>query len=529
MSDSGYESLPGEPTSLWLATTPQTDYPTLARNDLQVDVAIIGGGLVGITVAALLSEAGLTVAVLEAGRIVNGVTGHTTAKLTSLHTLIYDHLARHSGEWKAKLYADANQAAIEFVANLVQKRNIACDFTRTESYTYTTSDDEVKHIEAEQQAAIRLGLPATLTTETSLPFPVKAAVRFDNQAFFHPRKYLLALAQGIPNESNYIFEGTRVLDVDEGEPCVIKTEQGILKARDVIIASHFPAIDKALYFARMTPHRSYVLGVRLNGPVPRGMYISSNEPFHSIRSHIADDGGEILMVGGEGHKTGQGGDTVARYKNLETWARETFPVADIAYRWSTQDNKTLDRVPYIGLASPASRHLYVATGFGGWGMTGSTVAAMLLRDLITRRENPWAELYDPNRFNLESVPTLVKENVNAASHLIGDRFKAQQPEEIAPGEGAIVESEKGKIALFKEENGTLHRLSPVCTHVGCFVGWNPAEKSWDCPCHGSRFSCEGVVLHGPAQKNLERLDSVPVTPTEPLPEEQKTDESTSKP
>ncbi len=515
MSDSGYDSLPGEPTSLWLATTPDTQYPPLMQDDLQVDVAIIGGGMVGITVAALLNEAGLTVAILEAGRIAQGVTGHTTAKLTSLHTLIYDYLTRHVGEWKAKLYADANQAAIEFVANLVRKRNIACDFTRTPAYTYTLDEEEVKNLEAEEKAAMRLGLPATLTTETSLPFPVQAALRFDNQACFHPRKYLLALAQGIPNIGNFIFEKTRVLDVEEGEPCVVKTEQGILKARDVIIASHFPAIDKALYFARMTPYRSYVLGIRLNKPAPRGMYISSNEPVYSVRSHTADDGSEILLVGGEGHKAGQGGDTVARYEDLEAWAREFFPVDSIEYRWSTQDNKTLDRVPYIGLASPSTRHLYVATGFGGWGMTGSSVAAMLLRDLITRRENPWAQLYDPNRFNLESVVGMVKENVDAATHLIGDRFKATEPEDLSPGEGAIVESESGKIALFKEEDGTLHRLSPVCTHLGCFVGWNPAEKSWDCPCHGSRFACDGTVIHGPANKNLERLDNaVPIPESE---------------
>lgn len=520
MSGSGYDSLPGEPTSLWLATTPETEYPPLSRNDLTVDVAIIGGGMVGLTAATLLKEAGLTVAVLETKRIVHGVTGYTTAKLTSLHTLIYDYLVRHFGDWKAKLYADANQAAIEFVANLVDKRNIACDFTRADAYTYTLHEDEVKYIEAEEKAALRLGLPASLTTETSLPFPVKAAIRLENQAFFHPRKYLLALAQDIPDAGNYIFEETRVLDVEDADPCVITTDRGILKARDVIIASHFPTIDKAFYFARMTPHRSYVLGLRLNGAIPSGLYISSSEPFHSIRPHKAEDGSEMLLVGGEGHKAGQGGDTVARYKNLEAWARENFPVADVAYRWSTQDNKTMDRVPYIGWATPSTRHLYVATGFGGWGMTGTTVAAMLLRDMITRRENPWKELYDPNRLNLESVPGLVKENVDAATHLIADRFKVVISDDIAPGEGAIVESEKGKIALFKENNGTLHRLSPICTHIGCFVGWNPAEKSWDCPCHGSRFAADGTVLHGPALRNLERLDTVaPLAPVEKPAEE----------
>lgn len=496
-----YHSLPGKPTSLWLDTTAQTAFPIL-HHSLTVDVAVVGAGIAGLTAATLLKEAGKTVAVLEANRIVQGVTAYTTAKVTSLHALIYDYLIRHFGEDKARAYAEANQAAIEQIARLIAQQKIECDFMRAQAYTYTESADEVDQIKAEADAALKLGLPAVFTDQTPLPFPVEAAVRFDHQAKFHPRQYLLALAQSIPGEGSHIFEGTRTLDVAEGEPCQVTTDRGILMTRDCIIASHFPVYDKAFYFARMAPHRSYVLAIRLEGSVPPGMFIST-EPFHSLRSHPVA-GGELLFVGGEGHKAGQGGDTVARYQHLEQWARDRFAVKSVEYRWSTQDNRPFDRMPYIGRATPAAKHLFVATGFGGWGMTNGTVAGMLLRDLVLGRENSWAAAYDPNRFKLAAVPRFIKENVNVAIHFVGDRLTRAEPDSLAPGEGAVVRTEQGKVAMYKEEDGTLHTRSPVCTHMGCIVNWNPAEKSWDCPCHGSRFAADGEVIHGPALKALKK-------------------------
>ena len=497
-----YHSLPGKATSLWLDTTTETNYPSL-QSGLMVDVAIIGGGLAGLTAATLLKAEGKTVAVLEASRIVHGVTGHTTAKVTSLHSLIYDHLIRHFGEEKARAYADANQAAIEQIASLVREKQIDCDFTRTEAYTYTESDDEIDQIRAEVEAALTLGLPATFVDATPLPFPVKAAVRFDDQAQFHPRKYLLALAQQIPGEGSFIFERTRVVELDEGEPCVVTTEQGTIAAHAVIIASHFPFNDKLLYASRLLPHRSYLLAVRVAQPAPRGMFIST-EPSHTMRTHPAD-GGDLLLVGGEGHKAGEGGDTVARYQRIEQWARERFAVQSVEYRWSTQDNKTLDRVPYIGRATPMSKHVYVATGFGGWGMTNSTAAGMLLCDLILGRDTPWADVYDPNRVNLSSVSPLIQHTADIARHFVCDRMTVETPDSITPGEGGIVHAEHD-MAMYKAEDGAVSTLSPRCTHMGCFVQWNPAEQSWDCPCHGSRFATDGRVIHGPAIKDLEEAE-----------------------
>ncbi|WP_217426489.1 FAD-dependent oxidoreductase [Candidatus Methylobacter favarea] len=498
-----YHSLPGKPTSLWLDTTPETDFPSL-ENNLAVDVAIIGGGLAGLTAATLLKAQGKTVAVIEAVRIVHGVTGYTTAKITSLHTLIYDHLIRHFGEEKARAYGEANQAAIEKIARIVHEKQIDCDFIRTEAYTYTESWSQVEQIRAEVNSALQLGLPASFTDNPPLPFPVKGAVRFDNQAQFHPRKYLLALAQDIPGNGSYIFENTRVVDLSEEESCRVTTELGAILAQDVVIASHFPFNDKTLYASRLHPFRSYVLGVRIEDPVPRGMFISP-DPAYSLRSHPLENGEWLLLVGGEKHTAGQGGDTVARYQRLEQWARAHFAVKSVDYRWSTQDNRTVDHLPYIGRSTPLSQHIYVATGFGGWGMTNSTVAGMLLSDLILRKTNPWTEVYDPNRLNLESVPEFVKQTADIVSHFVSDRLPEEDANSIAPGEGKVVKTAEGNIALYKSEDGTITTLSPICTHMGCVVHWNPAEKSWDCPCHGSRFAADGKVIHGPAITHLEEL------------------------
>jgi glycine/D-amino acid oxidase-like deaminating enzyme/nitrite reductase/ring-hydroxylating ferredoxin subunit len=501
--------LPGEPVSLWLATTPETNYSALTDNT-SVDVAIIGGGIAGVTTALLLKQAGASVAVIEAGRIAESVTGNTTAKVTSQHGLIYDHLISQFGADGAQAYADSQEAAIEKIAALVEVNKIDCDFTRTDAYVYTESQDELERITADVEAATKLGLPASYEETTPLPFKVKGAIRFANQARFHPRKYLLALIEKIPGNGSHIFEDTRALEIEEKERiCHVTTDKGKVRAGHVVMATHFPFYDPAMYFARMHPKRSYVLGCRLKDKAPEGMFITAESPFRSFRSNPAEDGGEIWMVGGENHKTGQGGDTGERYKNLERYARARFPVASIEYRWSTQDNVTVDRVPYIGKASPGTDRLYVATGFGGWGMTNSTVSAMILSDLVVGRTNDWSSLYDPNRFKpLTSAKDLIVENVDVAKHFVADRVGLPDEKDaggIINGEGHIVEVDGEKVAVCKLDDGIVHSVSAVCTHMGCIVAWNSAERSWDCPCHGSRFNYDGRVIQGPANKDLKKV------------------------
>ncbi|HSK70957.1 MAG TPA: FAD-dependent oxidoreductase [Pyrinomonadaceae bacterium] len=497
-------NLPGEPVSLWIATTPQTNYQSIPQN-FSVDVAVLGGGIVGIATAFMLKQAGATVVVIEAGRVVESVTGNTTAKVTSQHGLIYDQLISSFGEEKARLYGEAQEYAKERIAFLVEQLGIDCDFKRTSAYTYTLKEQELEQIKNEVEAATKLGLPASYVETTELPFEIAGAIKFDNQVQFHPRKYLLALAERIPGDGCYILEETRAFDIEDEDPCTIKTSRGTIAAKSVVIATHFPYYDPNIYFAAMHPIRSYVLGCRLNGPAPEGMYISSGTPHHSIRNNPYE-GGEIIILGGEHHKTGQGGDTREHYLRLEEWARANFDIQSIEFRWSTQDNNTVDGVPYIGKLSFASKNLYVGTGFAGWGMTNSHVAALLISDMIQGRENPWSEVFDPSRFKpVTSARDFIKENLNVAKEFISDRVSTPKLEDVSSitkGNAEVVEWNDEKVAIYRDEQDSIYSCSAVCTHMGCIVHWNSAEKSWDCPCHGSRFNFDGKVIQGPANEDL---------------------------
>jgi glycine/D-amino acid oxidase-like deaminating enzyme/nitrite reductase/ring-hydroxylating ferredoxin subunit len=501
------------PTSYWIDSTPAPAFPRLDE-PVVVDTAVIGGGITGITAATLLKEAGKTVALLESKEVLRGVTGYTTAKLTSGHNLIYGAISGTFGQRAARLYAEANEAAIAHVISVVENRKINCDLERTSNYVYTESHGKIDEIRAEVKAARNAGLDASFVEETPLPFPVAGAVRQAGQAQFHPRKYLLPLAESIPGDGSCVFQETRALSVEDGEPCRVRTNRGEVIARDVVVATHLSILDRGLYFAKTSPKRSYVLGIPVDeAEAPDGMFISTETPIHSVR-HTPFDSRRLLMIGGEGHKAGQDGDTRRRYAALEEWARTRFPVGDVEYRWSTHDNYSADRVPYIGKLGRRSNHVYVATGFNGWGMTNGTVAGILLRDAICGKPNPWAEVYDATRLpQLGAARRLVKENANAGLRWFGDRLpgRTRPLAELAAGEGDVVAVGGERSAVFREEDGTLVTLSPVCTHLGCIVGWNTAEKTWDCPCHGSRFDPFGRVIQGPAVQDLPRKNVRPAT------------------
>jgi glycine/D-amino acid oxidase-like deaminating enzyme/nitrite reductase/ring-hydroxylating ferredoxin subunit len=484
-------------TSLWMATAPATTYEPLAH-DAEVDVCVIGGGITGLTAAVLLKEAGLTVAVIEIDRIAAGVTAYTTGKVTALHGLVYAQVRSRFGADGARVYAEANTAALELIAD----RAVDCDFRRKAAVTY--AQDEAGELGNEVEAAREAGLDVELG-DAGLPWSVAGAIRLGGQAEFHARRYLLALAAAIPGDGSVIHERTRALGVDDGTPCVVKTDRGEVTARDVIVATHYPMLDRGLFFARLTAERSYCIAARASGPLPQDMYLSTESPSHSIRV-APHDGDELLIVGGESHKTGQGGDTTERYERLEAWARERFEVERVVYRWSTQDCMPADGVPYVGRLSPISRHVWTGSGYRKWGLTNGTAAAMILADLVRGNENPWAATFDANRFKLGAAPTLLKENVNVGAHFFGDRLAppdARSVDELEPGEGGIVKIHGNKAAAYRDEDGTVHALSPICTHLYCQVKWNAAERSWDCPCHGSRFDVDGKVIQGPAVKDLE--------------------------
>lgn len=497
--------LPGRAESYWMATTPQSSYPPLS-GDVRVDVAILGGGIVGITSAFLLKEAGASsVAVIDADRIISGVTGHTTAKITSQHSLIYDRLISNFGRRQAQQYAESNQEAIEKIASIVSSREIACDFSRKPAYVYADSEESASKIRNEVDAAQTLGLPASFEADLPLPFETYGSVRFGNQAQFHPRKYLCALAREIEGDGCHVFEKTRALKMEGDGPITITTDKGTIKAQKVIQATRFPINDKpGFMFQRLYQSLSYVLGVRIKEPFPQGMFINAEKPVRSLRSQPAD-GGELILVTGEGHRTGEGNHKISHYQNLEKWIRSVYSVNSIDYRWSTQDTISIDNVPYIGRITSDNENLYVATGFRKWGMTTGTVAAMILTDMILGKSNPWEEVYDPSRFKpLESAKNLFSQVVEAGKSLVGDRIIPvhEEASQIAPREGAIVKIEGERVAAYRDREGVLHTLDPSCRHMGCIVSWNDAEKTWDCPCHGSRYNAGGEVISSPAVYGL---------------------------
>jgi len=502
----GAYGLPGRHESFWIETTPETSYPPLPGN-LETDVTVVGGGITGITTAVLLKRAGYAVALIEGDRIRRGVTGHTTAKITSLHRLIYAELIDRFGSRQAQQYAEANQAAIETIASFVREYDIPCSFERKPAYTYAESEESRDLVAAEADAARSLGLPATFTEDVPLPARAYGAVRFADQAQFHPLKYLLHLASLIPGDGSQIYEKTRALEVqDNGGRCTVRTALGTVTSRAVVLATHYPFYDSpGFYFARMEPSRSYALGVRLDEPFPDGMFINADGPAHSWRSQPAPDGGELVIVGGMEHRTGEDVDTRRHYRDLEAYARSVYPLRSVDYRWSAQDYITIDGVPYIGPLAAGHENVYIATGFRKWGMTNGTAAATIITDMIRGRASPWAEVYAPDRFKpAAAVRRFLVHNIDVAEKYIGGAISrpAGDLADVRPGEGRILMLEGKKAGVFRDREGRVHAVNPTCTHLGCIAAWNSAEETWDCPCHGSRYDADGRVIHGPAVKDL---------------------------
>jgi glycine/D-amino acid oxidase-like deaminating enzyme/nitrite reductase/ring-hydroxylating ferredoxin subunit len=497
-----------EAGSLWIETTSETAYPHLV-GPLEVDVAVVGAGIVGITAAFLLKQAGKSVALLDAKRIVHGATGYTTAKITAAHGIAYSTIGRRFGEEGARTYAAANQAGLDFIARTVEELEIQCELERKANYVYAESSDERPKIEGEVEAARRAGLAAELVEQTALPYPVECAFRLASQAQFHPRKYLLALAKQVEGDGSRVLELTRVLDVKGERPARVLTDRGPVQARDVVLATHLPILDRGLFFAKAHASRSYAVACRVEpAQDPQGMYINMGVATRSIRT-ARDEKSLLLVLGGEGHRPGAEPDTEARYGALEEFGRRHWQAETFPYRWSTQDYVPVDGIPYVGRLTRRAGHVYVATAFQKWGMTNGTAAAIILADLIQGRPNAWASLFEAKRLKpFASAKTFVKENASVASHFLRDRLDRGDPlEDLEPGEGALIRLGGRKTAAYRDESGDLHTLSPVCTHLGCHVAWNPAERSWDCPCHGSRFSGEGRLIEGPAARDLSKRDA----------------------
>lgn len=500
--------LPGRAQSYWIRTAPGAAYPHVP-GDLTVDVVVVGGGIAGLCTAWELTRAGVAVAVLEADRVAAGVTGHTTAKLSAQHTMVYDHLRSAFGVERARQYATSQQAAVQHVWDVADELGVDCELERATSFTWATEPDRVEALRAEAEAAAEAGLPASFVQETDLPFPVAGAVRVEDQAQLHPRKYLLALADDVVRRGGHVFERTRVVGLSEGRPCTVTTADGLtVTAEHVVVATHYPVFDRAGMFARLTPHRDLVLAAAVpKADAPRSISITQEQSTRSVRTAPYEDGRRLLVVTGEAFTPGEG-DVEQRWQRLAAWLRETFPTAEVVHRWATQDVTSSDRVPLVGPFHPGARHVWVATGFGGWGMSSGVMSGTLLAGAITGAPVPWADLYDPRRIGLKDVPAIAKLQVKAAQHLLVDRLRSpgplDSPDQLAPGTGQVMRLEGERCAVYRDDAGELHAVSARCTHLGCVVDFNDAERAWECPCHGSRFGVDGEVLQGPAVRPLAR-------------------------
>ncbi|RFU62419.1 FAD-dependent oxidoreductase [Peribacillus glennii] len=501
--------LPQYPEPYWRDFVAFPTFPKL-DHDIETDVAIVGGGITGITTAYLLSKEGINVVLIDAGEILNGTTGHTTAKVTAQHDLIYDQLIKDIGEEKAKLYYEANHGAMEFVVNTVKELNINCDLTYEDAYVYAGTEEYVSKIQDELKAYQRLGIPGEYVETIPFPIPCKAALMMKKQVQFHPLKYLTGLIPEITNAGGKIFEHTTATKIEDGESPTIHTRNGkTIICNYVISASHFPFNDEmGFYFARMHVERSYALGIKAKTDFPGGMYISADSPTRSLR-YTDMDGEKLIIVGGERHKTGQGISMFQHYEALQEFSEQVFGIKEILYRWSAQDLNTADKIPYIGQATKNHPNVFVATGYRKWGMTNGTAAANLLKDLILKKKNPYEELYSPSRFYAKpGMKNIVKDNIDVAKQLIQGKFSMVQknPEDLGNDEAAIVKINGNKAGCYRDEDGKLHIVDSTCTHMGCEVEWNSGERTWDCPCHGSRFSINGEVLEGPAVEPLKKVD-----------------------
>jgi glycine/D-amino acid oxidase-like deaminating enzyme/nitrite reductase/ring-hydroxylating ferredoxin subunit len=380
------------------------------------------------------------------------------------------------------------------------------------AYLYAEREADVAELTRELPAARDAGLSVSFTQEVPLPFATRGALRVEDQAQLHPRAYLRALAEAVEGDGSHVFERTRVVEVKDGSPCRVLTDRGTVVAEDVVEATTTPLNRVALH-TKLYPYRSYALAARLEQPLPAGLYYDLDDPYHYVRTHPAPgtSGSELLIVGGEDHKVGEASDTQACFARLESWARGRFALGPVVARWSGQVIEPADGLPYIG-RNVASRHTWVATGFSGTGMTFGTLSGMVLTDLVLGRPNAWAQLFEPGRVKpAASAKDFVQENADVAFHWVADRLSRAQGASLADvpaGEGRILSVEGRKVAVYREPGGGCHAVSPVCTHLGCHVHWNGAERSWDCPCHGARFSPTGRVLNGPAMKDL---------PSRPLP------------
>ena len=503
--------------SLWIEESEKTDFPQLLKDE-NADVCVIGGGITGVVTAYLLAQKGKKVILLEKNRVGMGVTAYSTAKLTSQHGLFYKYLKDKNGEEFAKRYLEANEKGISLAREIIKKENINCDYEVKDAYVFATDKSELEKVNEEVNVLKKIGFDAEFVNSINIPAKnVLGAIKFKNQAQFNSRKYIVELIKAVSNLGVKIFENSKVVNIKSGKNSyMVSTEKSVVFAKDVVIATHYPIKNfPGIYFAKMYQDKSYVIAVDLKDEKNKynidGMYLQSHDPVISFRTAKYMDR-ELLVVAGSGHKTGKPNGIIEdSFTNLENYIKKYYPNCETVFRWSTEDCVTLDKVPYIGRFSNFLLNVYVATGFKKWGMSTSHVAAKIIADLIIDGKSEYEDIFRANRFepikNIKELGNIIKESsyslvINKIRHL-DVKFN-----EIKLGDGGIIEIDGEKIGIYKRIDGKIFAVKPVCKHLGCLLSWNNLEKTWDCPCHGSRYDYEGNILTEPTVRGLDKVDVI---------------------
>ncbi len=505
------KSEPYDNRSPWMDDTKLPAFPPLAENP-RVDVGIVGAGISGLTTAYLLTQAGKSVVVVDDGGLASGMTQFTTAHLSCAIDAGYVEIERIHGQEAARLVAESHLSAIHRIEHMVRKEEIDCDFERLDGFLFLGPDDREETLEREIEAVRRAGLTDVerLARAPHAPFDTGPCLRYPNQAQFHPLKYMAGLAAAIQRGGGRIFGRTHAEEIRGGSAARIKTGGSSVLADAVVVATNTPVNDLVAVHTKQAPYMTYVIGARVpQGSVARALYWDTHDPYHYVRVHPGGRAGDgrhdLLIVGGEDHKSGQADDAPQRQARLETWARARFPLIEsVDFRWGGQVMEAVDGLAFIGRNPLDQDNVYIATGDCGMGITHGTIAGILITDLIMGRKSSWESVYDPSRKRLLSLGSFGRETINMAAQYADwvTGGEVSSPEAIPRGVGAVMRKGLAKVAVYRDETGVVHERSAVCPHLGCIVHWNRATRTWDCPCHGSRFDPVGKVINGPANSDL---------------------------
>lgn len=491
--------------SYWILSTKSINYEKLKEN-ISTKVLIVGAGIVGTTSAYLLAKQGIEVVIVDADKVGYGSSGRNTGKLTTQHDIKYLEIYKKYGLEASKLYYEGNNKALNLVKTIIKENNIDCKFEELPSYIYTQNENYIQILKDEYEICKKIGIDCDYCNRLNLPLCIKGSIKFNNQGQFNPKQYIDSLMDKCIELGVKVYENTPIVDIETGDICNVKTRDNIeIKADNVIIASHFPWYDGLnFYFAKEKADRSYLLGATLNKEFEKGMFISIEEPTKTFRTYEGE-GKKLLIIGGNDHKVGQGEHEAEIFEDLKNYASKTFGVNDFKYKWSAQDYMSFDNMPYIGHINKKEENIYVATGFSKWGITNGTLSAIVINDLMTRNTSKYENIFNPSRKGSYLTTDFIKENLNVGLNYISGKLKfASEKMPKEKGEGKLVDIDGQKYGAYRHYNNELFIVDVTCTHLGCELKFNSAEKTWDCPCHGSRFDYNGDILEGPAVRPLNR-------------------------